>query len=207
VVDVRLPVALAGSVTVVGVQRVPAVTVRLACRLGPPEASVAEIVVVPADTPVATHVDPLAVTVATAVLVLAHEATADDPPGFVTVNVDCAPTLTLAVSGAMLAADVTVMFDVRDSETALKPLPVPCAVAVITAAPALTPVTTPAADTVAIALLLELYDTVTVAPAGLLMLGANGTVCPTATVAVEGAIWKLVIAGGRACTVSAAETV
>jgi hypothetical protein len=39
--------------------------------------------------------------------------------------------------------------------TALKPLPVPCAVAVITALPALTPVTTPAADTVATALLLD----------------------------------------------------
>jgi hypothetical protein len=39
------------------------------------------------------------------------------------------------------------------------------------------------------------------------MLGASGTVCPTTTVAVAGAIWKLVIAGGGACTVRAAVTV
>jgi hypothetical protein len=48
---------------------------------------------------------------------------------------------------------------------------------------------------------------VVVAPAGLLTLGVSGTVCPTATDAVAGASWKLVIAAGNACTVSAADTV
>jgi hypothetical protein len=152
---VIVPFPVKGSVTTVGAHG-SAVTVSTACKLGPPATSVAEIVAVPGDTPVATHVEPLAVTVATAVLELAQLATAEEPPGFVTVNVDCAPTLTLAVSGAMLAADVTVMVDVRVSVTGEKPVPEPCAVAVITAVPTLTPATTPAPETDATAGLLEL---------------------------------------------------
>src|SRR5439155_13297291 len=165
----------------------------------------AVIVAAPALTPVTR---PLADTVATAVLPL-DQVTVRPVSGLpfasfgVAASCTVCPTDTLADVG-LTATDAT---GTLDTVTAAVPL-FPSLAAVIVAAPALTPVTIPLADTVATPLLP--LDQVTVRPVSGLPLASFGvaascTACPTDTLADAGlTLTDATGAAGAAATVTAA---
>src|SRR5207302_1367451 len=143
---------------------------------------VAVMVAEPAVTPLTS---PLPLTVATAVLLLAHVITRPDnglPLASFGVAVSCSvcPTCTLAGYGLTVTAATGMLDTVTDAV----PL-CPSLVAVTIAEPAVTPVTNPFPSTVATAVLL--LDQVTTRPDSGLPFASFGvaascTVCPTCTV-------------------------
>src|SRR6267378_759825 len=187
-VAVSCTLAPTGTLAVAGLTATDAtgtfVTVTVAVPLWP--SLVAVIVAVPAATPLTR---PLPLTVATAVLLLAHVTTrpvSGLPLASFGVAVSCtlAPTGTLAVAG-LTATDATGTFV---AVTVAVPL-WPSLVAVIVAVPAATPLTRPLPLTVATAVLL--LAQVTTRPVSGLPLASLGvavscTLAPTSTLAVAG---------------------
>src|SRR5207247_1170946 len=180
-----------------------AVTVIAAVPLLP--SLVAVIVAEPAATPVTR---PLVFTVAAAVLLLIHTIVRPEsglPFASFGVAVSCTawPVCTLAEAGLTATEATGTLVTVIAAE----PL-YPSLAAVIVAAPGLTPVTIPLADTVATPLLP--LDQVTVRPVSGLPLASFGvaascTVCPTDTLADAGLmLTDATGAGGAAATVTAA---
>jgi len=147
---------------------------------------VAVIVAAPAATPVTS---PLALTVAAAVLLLAHVTTRPDS-GLPLAS--CGVAVSCTVLPATIVADpgLTDTDATGTSATVTDDVPFcPSLVAVIVAAPTATPVTTPLALTVAAAGLLDAH--VTTRPDSGVPLASCGvavscTVCPTCRVAVAG---------------------
>src|SRR5207247_9023966 len=180
-----------------------AVTVIAAVPLLP--SLVAVIVAVPAATPVTR---PLVFTVAAAGLLLAHAIVRPDnvlPFASFGVAVSCTvwPTATLAAAG-LTATEATGTLD-----TVIAAVPLfPSLAAVIVAAPVLTPVTRPLADTVATPGLP--LNQLTVRPLSRLPFASFGiaascTVCPTDTLADAGLmLTDATGAGGGAAPVTAA---
>ena len=169
---------------------------------------VAVMVAEPAATPVTTPTvtSPLAVTVATAALLVAHVTTRPLnglPLASRRFAVSCAacPAATLSVAGLILTDATGTTFTV----TAALPV-LPSLVAVIVTAPAATPVTSPVAETVAVAGALDAQVIArpgsTVPPASF-GLATSCALAPTSTSAVAGLITTE--ATGTFATVTAAD--
>src|SRR6266853_1347448 len=154
---------------------------------------VAVMVAEPAATPVTTptFTCPLAVTVATATLLVAHVTTRPVnglPLASRGIAVSCTacPTPALTVAGLTLTDATGMGFTV----TAALPV-VPSLVAVIVTAPAATPVTSPVEETVAVAGALEAHVIArpeSTVPAASFGLATTCTLAPTSTSAVAGLI-------------------
>src|SRR5882762_805524 len=178
----RSTVAVAGLITTDATGALETVTVAVA--LCPPLVAVIEAE--PAATPVTK---PLALTVATAALLVAHvtarplRAVPFESFG-VAVNCVVAPTVRLAVAGLSVTEATGTFVTV----TADVPL-FPSLVAVIVADPAATPVTSPLALTVATAALLVVQVTarpLRVVPLASFGVAVNAVVAPTVRLAVAG---------------------
>src|SRR3989442_9407857 len=184
VTEESVVLATARSNTVPGGTGLPAVTVTAAVPLCP--SLVALIVTAPAPAPVAT---PLADTVAIAVLELVQLITRPPstlPAASFSVAVSCTacPTRTTAVTG-LITTDAT---GTLATLVVADPL-FPSLVAVIVAAPPATPVTSPAADTVAtagFALVQVSTRPVSTFPAASFGVATSCTVNPTTTLTVAG---------------------
>src|SRR5712691_2766440 len=171
---------------------------------------VAVMVAEPAATPVTTptFTCPLAVTVATPALLVAH-ITARPLNGLpaasrrVAVSCIVPPTATLPVAGLMLTDATGTRFTVTAALPAL-----PSLVAIIVTAPAATPVTRPVEDTVAVAGALDAHVVVrpeSTLPAASIGLAASCRLDPTNTSAVGGLI--VTEATGTFVTVTAVDPV
>src|SRR3989449_1227992 len=186
------PTALVAPVGVTAPEATgPSVTVTAEVALFP--SLVAVMVAEPAATPVTTptFTCPLAVTVATAALLVAH-VTTRPLNGFplasrsVAVSCTACPTPALTVAGLTLTDATGMGFTV----TAALPV-VPSLVAVIVTAPAATPVTSPVEETVAVAGALEAHVIArpeSTVPAASFGLATSCTLAPTSTSAVAGLI-------------------
>src|SRR5437867_4172722 len=194
--------ATARSVTVPGLVTL-AVTVTAAVPLLP--SLVAVIVAGPAATPLTR---PLPLTVATAVLLLAH-VTTRPLSGLPLASLGVAVSCTLAPTGTLAVAGLTATVATGTFVTVTVDVPLcPSLVAVIVAGPAATPLTSPLPLTVATAVLLLAH--VTTRPLSGLPLAswgvaANCTVAPTTTLAAAGL--TATDATGTAITETALESV
>src|SRR5438445_286780 len=177
-----------------------AVTVIVAVPFFP--SLVAVIVAAPAATPVTT---PLPFTVATAVLPLA-QVTTRPASGFPLASLAVAVSCTVCPTGRLAVAGLTATDATGTAVTVIPAVPLwPSLVAVMVAAPAATPVTSPLPFTVATAVLL--LPQVTTRPASGFPLASFGVavscaVCPTGTLADAGA--TVTDATGTLLTVSTA---